>query len=108
MLVYQVSWSVDENNSKGKGRVPKSGSYFSFTVLCRNSKDAMSCLDWYFSHEFNNPQGLDVSDGLVKLSRVTLDSRGFNVRYLLMDGIKRPVKMDDLKTSLSDLSFNIY
>lgn len=108
MLVYTVTWCHSPSLSKGKGRVRNNDSYFGFTVLCRNSRDAMSCLDWYFHNVYANPNGLDVSDGEVRLVRTSIDSRGFNVNYLLMDGIRMPVNMSDLKKSLSSLTINVY
>ena len=108
MLVYLVSWSHDSSLSKGKGRVPKDSSVFGFTVLCRNSSDAMQCLDWYFLHVFKNPLNLDLTDGVVKLTRSSVDSRNFTINYMMMDGIRRPVCLNNLKESLTQLTFNKY
>lgn len=99
MLVYKVTWLHDSNLSRGKGRAKNSDSYFVFTVLCRNSKDAMSCLDYHFNHMFPHSDNVFLDDGVVTLTRSILDSRCFHVHYLMMDGIRQPLHLDDLKNS---------
>ena len=105
MLVYLVRWFPD--SSPGKGRIP-SGSLVGCTVLCRNSKDAISCFEWYFANEFDNPHGFDITDGTISLTKMKLDSRKFEVQYLQMDDIKKPLNLRNLKDSLSRLTTNVY
>ena len=101
MVVYYVHWTRDTQLSHGstKGR-PKSDDYnFSFTVLCRSSADAVSCLAILFRDHFKDQ--FSVGDGVITLKRVVLDSRNFTAHYMFMDGINNPICLSDLKESLS-------
>lgn len=102
MLVYAVSWKADETLTKGKGRITHKDYDFYFTVLCRNMKDASFCLEYLFPKEYQGKFSL--CDGEVKIYRYKIDSRGFDVMWLYMDGIKKPLKLSDLKQSLFDYS----
>lgn len=102
MLLYTVQWSADNDLTKGKGRVTSSLIFFS--VLCRNSKDALHCLAWHFNFKYNNPKNLTLDDGEIRLTRAKIDSRGFNASYLYMDGIPSPIDLSDVKSSLHDIS----
>lgn len=84
--------------AKCKGRKPSLVT--GFTVLCRNSHDALACLDYHFKHYYDSSDIFDIEDGEVKLSRCKVDSRNFNANYLLMDGIKEPVELSDVKSSI--------
>lgn len=108
MLVYSVRWCSDSSLTKGKGRVLKQEGLIGFTVLCRNSKDAVSCFEWFFRHQYKNSANLDPADGTLSLTRCKLDSRNFHIDYLQADGIKTPVCLHDLKASLSPLTCNIF
>lgn len=89
MLVYSVTWEADSELTKGKGRI-KHGEYnFHFNVLCRNSKDATACLEYLFPIKYSGKFAL--CDGEVTLRRHKLDSRGFEIQYLLMDGMHKPL-----------------
>lgn len=109
MVVYSVSWLRDNVLSKGttKGRPKDKDSYFNFTVMCRNSKDAVACLDYLFYKDFQCNTGISIEDGVVTLKRMTLDSRNFHCQYLFMDGIRLPISLTDLKQSVFQL-VNLY
>lgn len=105
MVVYHVKWERDDVNSKGttKGR-PKNGSYLhSFTVLCRGAKDAITVLGFVFKDWFPN-DSIEISDGVVTMKRVSLDSRNFEAQYLYMDGIKKPLSLNNLERSIFDMT----
>lgn len=99
MLVYLVTWHPLKENIKGHISKVKS---ICFTVLCRNSSDAVSCLQYLFRQEHLN-DGLILSDGEFTLTRYKLDSRNFHVDYMFMDGIKIPICLHNLKLSISKL-----
>lgn len=101
MLVYFVMWMADQDLAKGKGRVNSKEFMYSFSVLCRNSNDAVKCLEWLFVNDYKSKHGLELSDGVVTMKREKLDSRNFTFRWLYMDGIKRPINMSDLNDSLT-------
>lgn len=100
MVLYSVLWTCDPELSKGKGRIKSDNHLFAFTVLCRNSRDAHACLDWYFRFKYDNRNSLTLDDGVITLRRCTIDSRSFVANYLMMDGIKEPLSLSDLKDSL--------
>lgn len=104
MLVYLVSWIYNKDLAKGKGKIPKSEHFFGFSVLCRNSQDAIRCLQYHFYKVFSPSSGITPEDGEIRLQRQVLDSRGFNVNYMLMDGIREPFELNDLKSNLSRLT----
>lgn len=97
MLLYLVTWELDKSLAKGKGKI--SNPLIAFKVLCRNSSDALHCLSWHFQREYDNPKSLTLDDGLISLSRCTIDSRGFTANYLMMDGIREPIYLSDLKSN---------
>lgn len=101
MLVYYVSWVLDKELSKGKGRSTSKEFMYSFSVLCRSSHDAIKCLEWLFEFDYKSPHGFSLCDGVVTLTRLKIDSRNFSFRWLYMDDIKRPILMSDLKDSLT-------
>lgn len=104
MLVYLVTWIYNKDLAKGKGKIPKSEHLFAFSVLCRNSQDALKCLQYHFYNVFSPSSGLTPEDGEIRLQRKVLDSRSFNVNYLLMDGIKEPLDLTDLKANYNRLT----
>lgn len=106
MVVYFVKWERDKVLAQGttKGR-PKSEDYLHhFTVLCRGSQDAVDCLNHLFYSSWYLNAGMRIEDGVVTMKRVSLDSRHFEVQYLYMDGIKRPLSLVNLDRSLFDLT----
>lgn len=106
MLIYSVTWKADDELIKGKGRIKSSEYLFSFTVLCRNSKDATSCLEYLFELNYNGKFSL--CDGVVTLKRCKLDSRNFTFQYLLMDGMKKPLFMRDVSQALDCYHTSLY
>lgn len=105
MVVYFVRWDRGDTPIKShKGRHKIDSAYYSCTVLCRNSKDALSCFEYLFKTEFERNTGIEICDGDLIMKRLKLDSRNFTVQYLMMDGIKRPLCLADLKQSLYDVS----
>lgn len=96
MVVYFVSWEVDKDLIKGTGKVPKDSYITFFSVLCRNSRDAVKCLEYHFANEFLNPKDYSLEDGTTTLKRRKIDSRGFDCKYLLMDGMKEPLILSDV------------
>lgn len=104
MVLYSVQWFCDSKLSKGKGKITNQESYIAFTVICRNSKDAVRCLDWHFLHVFDNKHNLTVDDGEIRLMRMVVDSRNFNARYLLMDKMREPLFLSDLSSNILRLS----
>lgn len=107
MLIYQVSWVYSHDLAKGKGKITKNEISIDFSVLCRNSKDALKCLDWVFLNDFKNLHKLTLDDGVVTLRRSTVDSRNIIASYLLMDGMTTPLELYDLKGSLIRYSRHI-
>lgn len=104
MVVYYVRWEKgDEPIKQQKGRRKIEKSYYDFTVLCRDCKDAYSCFEYLFKTEFERNTGVDISDGFLSMKRVKIDSRGFTIQYLFMDDIKRPLSLSNLKYSLMDV-----
>lgn len=104
MVVYLVHWFYDSGLTKGKGRLCDKEKSFGFTVLCRDSKDAISCLEWYFDNVFHNPKKLSLDVGTVTLKRTIIDSRGFNPNYMLMDGMKQPLDLSNVKHSINRMT----
>ena len=100
MVIYHVTWSYSYDLAKGKGKIKKDEVLITFSVLCRNSADALHVLSWYFLHEFKNTHSLTLDDGEISLKRSQVDSRNFNALYLFMDGIRMPLYLPDLKGSL--------
>lgn len=103
MLVYFVRWFVQSELSKGKGRAKFNDSEVSFTVLCRNNKDALTCLDYVFKQEMKGSV-FTIEDGEVRIIRTKLDSRCFTAQWLQMDGIAEPLSLSDLKSNQIRLS----
>lgn len=105
MVVYYVRWERDKSLSKvsTKGRPKTNDSFFAFTVMCRNSKDAISCLEYLFYRDFQLNTGITIEDGVVSLKRLVLDSRGFTCQWLFMDGIRLPISLSDLNKSVFQL-----
>ena len=99
MILYYVHWIRDVELCKGKGRVKQAEWTIDFSVLCRNSSDAMQCLDYVFREKYSNSNGLTLSDGVITLKRGQIDSRGFSPTYLLADGLKEPIVMSNLKSN---------
>ena len=108
MLVYFVSWTAEPELCKGKGRLNKNEYHFSFTVLCRNSSDAVKMLNWYFLNIFKNAHNLELSDGVFTMKRSVVDSRNFNIQWLFMDDIRYPLSFSDLKQSLVRYTNSFY
>lgn len=101
MVIYLVHWELDKSLSKGKGKTCCKEQSITFSVLCRNIADASRCLAWYFENEFicQNKHELTLEDGVIRMNRMTVDSRNFTCRYLMMDGIREPLIMSDLFNS---------
>ena len=98
MVIYSVTWMISKDLSKGKGRAKRPEHLTGFSVLCRNRTDAISCLDYHFEQMYpNGPFTID--DGEVILKRQVVDSRNFSFNYLLMDGMREPLIMSDLKSN---------
>lgn len=104
MLLYFVQWSVDNKLTKGKGRTKNDDVNFMFTCLCRNSANALECAYHYFHHSFNNTSNLTFDDGIINLKRCVVDSRGFSANFLMLDGMREPINLTDIKSSLIRLS----
>lgn len=98
MVVYHVTWTVDKDLAKGKGRVTNKACIFS--VICRCAADAMICLDYHFHHHYENPLDLTLDDGVIQMHRSKIDSRNFTATYMLMDNIREPIYLSDLKKNL--------
>lgn len=96
MVIYSVTWSVSRDLAKGKGRAKLNEDYTTFSVLCRNSKDAIRCLDFHFNQVFKQPLKFTIEDGEITLRRQIVDSRNFSFHYLLMDKMREPLIMSDL------------
>lgn len=106
MVIYNVEWRFDPTTSRPntKGRIPNKYTFLNFSVLARNLHDAMSCLYYVHLHEIPYEFGLSVEDGKVSITRSKVDSRNFNVNYLLMDGMRQPLYMNDLKSNFNRLN----
>lgn len=104
MLLYSVSWTYDKNLTKGKGRVSTSEHFFSFSVICRNSSDAVKCLNYHFNFVFRPSSGITIDDGSITLKRSIVDSRGFTAKYMMMDGLREPLELSDLKSNFVRLN----
>lgn len=98
MVVYYVSWKASDELTKGKGRATKQDYMMCFTVLCRNISDASSCLEYLFDKNYRGKFSL--GDGEVSFKRKVLDSRSFEIHYLMMDGMSKPLYLSDCKSSI--------
>lgn len=107
MIVYTVMWKIDEELIKGKGRVPHGEYSFCFNVLCRSSKDAVACLEYLFPIKFSGSK-FSLCDGVVSFKRMKVDSRGFEIQYLLMDGMKKPLYLRDCSEAIDCYNSNMY
>lgn len=74
-----------------------------FMVLCRNKHDALRCIDFHLCDFFRkNPDfphwstAYDINDWSVTLQRVKVDSRNISFRYIMMDGMREPLKVGDI------------
>lgn len=90
----------DSDLAKGKGRIPSREYIITFSVLCRSNKDAISCFNWYFTNIYENTKQLSVDDGELSLKRKIIDSRNFTCDYMMMDGIRQPFFLSDLKSNM--------
>lgn len=101
MLLYSVTWRHSKILSKGKGRATSKETHICFNVVCRNNHDALRCLDYHFRFVFSkdNKHGLTLDDGSIELKRSVIDSRGFDARYLMLDGMKEPFNLIDVKSN---------
>ena len=106
MLIYSVDWIADPELTKGKGRIKDEDYRFFFTVLCRNSKDATSCLEYLF--DLNYRGKFSLCDGVVTIKRRKIDSRCFEVQYLQMDGMKKPLYLRDCAEAIDSYHSSIY
>lgn len=101
MVLYNVTWIVDNNLTKGKGRLLSGEHVFGFNVLCDSSSSALRCLQYCFVHHFSaNKHNLTLDDGVIKLSRSVIDSRGFCAQYLLLNGMREPIYLTDPASNL--------
>lgn len=100
MVLYYVNWSIDKSLTKGKGRATKKEDCFTFTVLCQSSQDAHRCLQWYFRHIYKTSHSLNIDDGVIHMSRMTIDSRGFHPHYLLLEGMREPIYLPDPNSNI--------
>lgn len=98
MLVYNVIWFHDKDLTTGKGKCKEC--VVTINVLCRHAGDALRCFNWYFDKKHVKSE-FTINDGEIKLKRVKIDSRGFNADYMMMDGIKEPLALDDLKSNIT-------
>lgn len=99
MLLYNVSWSLDDNLAKGRKKGEKIEFSLAFSVLCRNSHDALKCLDYHFRKRYGFHSKITLDDGSVTLKRSTIDSRGFVATYLLMDDMREPFELSNMKSN---------
>ena len=97
MVIYIVSWFLNKDLAKGKSK--SRDKVLGFSVICRNSKDALSCLDYHFRQSIDYSSGITIDDGEIVLKRSIVDSRNFNANYLLMDGMREPIILSDLKSN---------
>lgn len=103
MVLYLASWSFDKNTAiRGRVGRPKTNDYgINVLVLCRNSSDALRCLSYeFYSTIYREDSSLSFGDGEIKLSRRKIDSRGFVAQYLMMDGMKEPLFLSDMKSNI--------
>ena len=99
MVKYYVRWSICDDLAKGRGKRSSKEILLGFTVLCRTSKDALKCLDYHFRKFYPANSSFGIDDGEISLKRCTIDSRNFTADYLLMDGIREPLELSDLKSN---------
>lgn len=104
MVVYSVTWILNKNHCKGSGRVKKNELIFGFTALCRTKFDALACLDYHFHRKFVHRDSVCLDDGDILLKRSVIDSRHFDVNYLMMDGISEPLELSNLKSNVTRLN----
>lgn len=101
MVVYNVRWQRrDDVSSNVKGRRKVSDNSYQFTVLCKSLKDAVKCLEYLFYMDFQSNTGINIGDGETTFTRVSLDSREFHVKYLLMDDMHKPLNLFQIDKSL--------
>lgn len=100
MLVYTVRWLASPELTKGQGMTTRKDYMLLFTVLCRNISDASVCLEYLFKHKYQGKFSL--CDGECTFARSKIDSRSFDVQYLLMDGMTKPLYLHNCKDSISE------
>lgn len=100
MIVYAVHWKVDKELSKGRGRSKLHEGDFFFTVLCRSIADASLAFQYLFERNYTGKY--DFFDGSLTIKRYNLDQRGFTINYLMMDGIKHPLCLSDVKKGIAE------
>lgn len=101
MLLYYVSWFLSRDLCKGKGRAKNSEEYIQLCVLCRSSRNALSCLHYYYDNVFPHRSKFDFGDGEVTLKRMIIDSRGFHPHYLMTDELRQPIDLVDIRSNFS-------
>lgn len=106
MLVYSVHWVADSELTKGKGRITLKDHDFYFTVLCRCSRDATACLEFLFPLKYQGKFSL--CDGVVTIKRYKLDNRNFEIQYMLMDGMKKPLYLRNCKDAIDGYHTTLY
>lgn len=99
MLLYHVRWELDRELAKGKGRPTSKEVFFGFNAICRNQSDALRCLYYDFAKNYRTSHDFSIDDGDIYISRCKVDSRGFDAKWLYMDGIKEPIYLHDLKSN---------
>lgn len=106
MLVYNVTYTIPQENVTGRGRVKSSDYGSGFTVLCRSSVDAARCFHWHFYNVYKKSHinDFEASDCEVIYRRSKVDSRNFDFNYLLMDKMKSPLVMTDVSRNVLRLN----
>lgn len=106
MLVYHVRWSYDTDLGKGTGKKKFHDQFLDVLVLCRNSHQALSTLQWLFLQKHLD-DGFSIDDGIITCKRCAVDSRNIIVQYLMLEGMKEPLNLVDIPSNSRRLS-NIF
>lgn len=102
MILYSIHWERDPDfPRKDLTKDQKDSNHFIISCLCRSISDAVRCAEWYFGKRYGYSGQLRITDGILRCTRCKIDSRNFNVQYLLLDGMREPFDCVDAKSNFS-------
>lgn len=91
---------MDNTISKVDGRRKSSDKMFMFSVLCESRSLALQAFEALFNERFTD---MSIDDGYFTIRVSKIDSRNFCVQYLMLDGMKFPLYLTDVKSNFRKL-----
>lgn len=91
MKLYSIIWCHNSDLSKGKGRCKELVT--GYTVLCNTQSEALACFPYHWKHYYKESASFDPEDGVIKIQRCKIDSRGFFANYLMLDRMTVPLEL---------------